>query len=99
MPTKPLTFSQRLRRDTTRNKPSRVDNRPSSASRGYGYNWQRFRKMRLARDPLCQDCLPRAEAASQVHHKIKKADGGHDSIENTRCLCAPCHSRRSGRGE
>ena len=78
-------------------KPRVKDNRLSASKRGYGRTWRRFRLMMIARYPVCQDCnrLPTTE----IHHIIKKRDGGADSDENTLKLCHDCHSVRTGKGE
>jgi 5-methylcytosine-specific restriction endonuclease McrA len=52
--------------------------------------------MKLAADPLCERCLPRARVtpASEVHHVtpvLVRPDLGLD-IANLESLCADCHS-------
>jgi hypothetical protein len=46
----------------------RTENRPSSTQRGYDRNWAKVRAIKLANDPLCQDCLEqgRTTAASEA---------------------------------
>lgn len=53
--------------------------------------------MVLRRRPICEDCnrLP----STEVHHIIKKRDGGPDSFDNVMALCHDCHSVRTGKGE
>jgi 5-methylcytosine-specific restriction protein A len=56
---------------------------------------QRLR--RLANEPLCRDCADKGlVAASTVpDHIVPLAKGGKDEDENIRCLCEPCHHRRT----
>jgi 5-methylcytosine-specific restriction enzyme A len=77
--------------------------RGSSASRGYGYDWRKFREHVLAERPLCQDCdaAGRVTAAEEVHHVVKpriRPDLRLDP-QNVVSLCVSCHSRRTGKGE
>ncbi len=75
---------------------SRPDHtRGSSAARGYDYVWQQFRAWFLRRHPLCSDPFKEGchEAATDVHHRLAKAQGGEDSEENCQSLCHSCHSR------
>ncbi len=73
--------------------------RGTSAERGYGANWQRLRKMKLARDPICED--PHVEhrkynetkVAEEVHHIHSIRYGGTNEMENLMSLCKPCHSK------
>lgn len=51
---------------------------------------------------LCEGCgslAPFVRASDgtpylEVHHKVRLADGGHDSVENAVALCPNCHRRR-----
>lgn len=80
-----------------------VDGRPSSAARGYGYRWQRLRRMVLARSPLCADPFDEHKTdgtvvlAEDVHHIIPLSSGESSSILNRESnlmpLCHRCHSR------
>ena len=56
-----------------------------------------LRKRRLANEPLCRDCLALGKVtASTVPDHIKPlAQGGTDTDDNIRCLCADCHSKRT----
>jgi 5-methylcytosine-specific restriction protein A len=71
--------------------------RGSAASRGYGRRWRRIRAAKLARDPLCEDCLDRkiVKAATDVDH----IDGNVENMadENLRSLCHECHSAKTVR--
>jgi len=73
--------------------------RPSASKRGYDARWRKLRKMVLARNPLCADCMEAGLVvpAIEVHHVVPKAAGGDDSFENLMALCKSCHSRRTGR--
>lgn len=77
--------------------------RGSAASRGYDHRWRQFRDLMLSQRPLCQDCEQdgRATAANEVHHiqKLRHRPDLRLDPNNVRCLCTPCHSRRTARGE
>lgn len=55
------------------------------------------RKRRLAQEPLCRDCKDRGvtTAATVPDHITPLAKGGKDTDDNIRCLCDPCHKRRT----
>jgi 5-methylcytosine-specific restriction endonuclease McrA len=60
--------------------------------------WRWLRKVKLARDPLCEDCRERGriEPARQVHHMeplVRRPDLAY-TLENLRSLCTTCHARR-----
>jgi 5-methylcytosine-specific restriction enzyme A len=68
--------------------------------------WRRFRKLFLARHPLCemngepQDCVRRGltTAATDVDHVVPISEGGLPlDVENCRAACHACHSRRTAR--
>lgn len=74
----------------------------SRIARGYGKEWQRIRKLVLARDcGLCQVCRKagRIGIATQVDHIISKAkarragwtDEQMDHMENLQAICKTCH--------
>lgn len=66
--------------------------RPYSTAR-----WQRLRKAKLARDPLCQYCPPgRLTPATEVDHIVPIARGG-DALDwdNLKSACRPCHSSKT----
>lgn len=79
------------------------ERRGSSASRGYGYRWQRQRRMVLARSPLCADpfgihsAAGEVAVATDVHHIVPLASGAPGAIvhrdSNLMSLCHSCHSR------
>jgi 5-methylcytosine-specific restriction protein A len=93
MPTRPQTVNVHGR--TARQSEAR----PSPSRRGYGRAWQRIRLVKLAADPLCEDCAGRGveTAATEVDHVLALARGGTHDADNLRSLCKPCHSRKTVR--
>ncbi len=79
------------------------DNRPNAYQRGYDWQWSKFRKRYLARNPLCRDCLDEGHAtpATEIHHKIKLAERPDLKYAESNLieLCKTHHSRRTARGE
>jgi len=76
--------------------------RGTAAQRGYDATWQRLRRMKLAREPLCYDCMEGGgwvRLATEVHHIIALRDGGQNTFANLMSLCKSHHSQRTGRGE
>ena len=78
--------------------------RKSAAARGYGPEWRKQREQIMKRDRwLCQPCLRagRTTPATQVDHKIPKAEGGTDYEENLEAICDQkpfrCHSRKTAK--
>ena len=74
--------------------------RGSSTKRGYGYAWQKLRKVALIRDMyLCQVCLNsgRLTPATTVDHIIGKTDGGTDELSNLQSLCNACHNHKTAK--
>lgn len=76
------------------------EQRGTAAQRGYGARWQRLRSMVLSASPLCAECARegRVTPATDVHHLVKRRDGGPDSFENLEPLCHACHSRITATG-
>ena len=79
-------------------------NRPSASKRGYNASWQRLRKAKLRKNPLCEcdDCqagLKRVVAASLVHH-IQSVES-HPELrlkwDNLMSVSRKCHERIHGR--
>ena len=72
-------------------------NRPSTAQRGYGGRWQRYRAWYLAHHPQCEICR---HAATDVDH-IKRINGRHDPLfwepTNHQAMCHSCHSKKTAR--
>lgn len=63
--------------------------------------WQRARKVKLARNPLCERCLANGviTPAGHVHHIQDLADRpdlAHD-LDNLEALCIGCHSSETRR--
>ena len=60
--------------------------------------WKKLRRMKLARDPLCADCLERGvtEPATQVHHSVPVRERPDLAfvMELLVALCTTCHARR-----
>lgn len=65
--------------------------------------WRELRAIKIARDPLCEDCLldDRATLATEVHH-IVPVENAHSLAEmerlafdyaNLRSLCKKCHQK------
>jgi 5-methylcytosine-specific restriction protein A len=72
--------------------------RGTAAERGYGSAWQKIRALKLARDPLCEECLAKGivKPAEQVHHEDENP---HNNLKNNlKSLCVPCHLAKRGRG-
>lgn len=68
----------------------------TTAERGYGGRWQRYRKQFLSQHPLCAYCLEqnRVTVATVVDH-IVPHKGDQElfwDTDNHQSLCAPCHS-------
>ncbi len=57
----------------------------------------KLRARRLANEPLCRDCKAkgRITAATTPDHILPLAQGGQDVDSNIRCLCEPCHAKRT----
>ena len=64
--------------------------RPSKRSQGYDKRWRRISASYLRAHPFCEMCGKPAEV---THHKIRKKEGGTDSIANLQALCRACHAR------
>lgn len=63
--------------------------------------WQRLRALKLARDPLCEDCrkIGRIERAACVDHRLAISEGGEafPPLDELSSKCWPCHSRKTAR--
>lgn len=74
-------------------------NRPTATQRGYGYRWQKLRKMVLNEEPVCPDPYGlhpgQVVATSEVDHITPKRSGGDDSRDNLQALCKGCHSHKT----
>ena len=73
--------------------------RGSSTERGYGYDWQKLRRLKLMSDPLCESCRERGRAtlAEEVHHVIRIREQPHLRLDwsNLESLCERCHAAKS----
>lgn len=56
-----------------------------------------LRRARLAREPLCRDCKAKGiyKQSTVPDHITPLALGGTEDESNIRCLCGPCHDRRT----
>lgn len=77
-------------------KLKRIDNRPSSAQRGYDARWRSARELFLANEPLCRNCMLKSiiKGADVVDHIIPHR-GDHELFwdqTNWQPLCYSCHS-------
>jgi 5-methylcytosine-specific restriction enzyme A len=55
--------------------------------------WKRLRRLKLARNPLCEVC---GRPASDVDHTKSINSGGDPyAMDNLRSLCHDCHSRKT----
>ena len=72
----------------------------SRHARGYGAEWDRLRKLVMARDCglcQCQECrrLSRIKVATQVDHITPKSKGGTDALDNLQAIAPDCHQRKT----
>lgn len=51
--------------------------------------WRQARAEQLRREPYCRHC---GADATEVHHIIRRANGGTDEPSNLMSLCRRCHS-------
>jgi 5-methylcytosine-specific restriction enzyme A len=68
-------------------------NRPSARQQGYDGDWQRLRKWKLQRTPICEQC--NRSAAVLVHHiePIKARPDLRLTVNNLMSCCNHCHER------
>lgn len=79
---------------------NREHQKGSRRQRGYGPEWDRLRLLILKRDRYlcqCDECqyTNRVLPATQVDHRIPKAEGGTDSPDNLCAINADCHKRKT----
>jgi 5-methylcytosine-specific restriction protein A len=72
----------------------------SRHERGYGTAWDKLRLTILKRDKYlcrCDECKKayRLREATQVDHRIPKAQGGTDDPNNLCAINAECHKRKT----
>jgi 5-methylcytosine-specific restriction protein A len=72
----------------------------SRQSRGYGAAWDKLRLAVLKRDHYvcqCSECKAqdRVTPATEVDHRIPKAQGGTDDPSNLQAINAVCHQRKT----
>lgn len=76
----------------------RPDGRGSAASRGYGARHRKWRKLVLARHPVCRGwpigsgC---GDLATIADHIVSLRSGGNWSLENGNGMCARCHNKKT----
>lgn len=83
--------------------PGRLD-RPHTFHRSKEYiciecGWEILKDFRLA--DIKSEMKKRQVARTLLHgdHKIRQADGGDDSAENIKSLCAVCHAKKTMQNE
>ena len=71
--------------------------RGSSGKRGYDWDWQKLRKWKLNRNPLCELCLKEGFVRGMdiVHHILSIETHPHLRLDksNLQSLCNTCHER------
>ncbi|MGE5482253.1 MAG: HNH endonuclease [Bacteroidota bacterium] len=70
------------------------ERRGSARDRGYDTRWDKVRRAKLARDPLCERCLQvgRVTPATMVHHLRSLRQGGEAlEMANLLSVCRRCH--------
>lgn len=79
---------------------NRDHRRGSRQQRGYGAEWDRLRLLILKRDRYlcqCDECkrTGRVLPATEVDHRIPKAEGGSDDPGNLAAINKDCHKRKT----
>ena len=103
MPTRPKRFTpsgvpskQQARKQYDRE-------RGSAHERRYTKRWQNERRLFLAKNPMCHDCMAVEvwSKATDVHHikKLRDFPELQYKYDNLMALCHGCHSKRTARGE
>lgn len=62
--------------------------------------WRKLRKVKLEKDPLCEECLKHNihTPAKVIDHKVPINQGGAAlDIANLQSLCDRCHNRKSAK--
>lgn len=104
MPTSPPRYCPKCKAAHVGRCPERQQHSNGKTSdRGYGWDWQRFRKQVLRERPLCADCEAegKASVAEELHHlrKIKDVPQLRLDPDNVLPLCGFHHDQRTSRGE
>lgn len=94
------------RQKTVKAQVARYDNiRGSSAARGYGRDWEKVRRFKLGKNPLCECArckdMCRVLVADTVHH-IKPVETHPHlrlNIGNLKSMSAHCHEVEHGRAK
>lgn len=104
MPKRPPSFKAPwARRDTAAIEKARraaLDKqRGTRQERGYGADWQAFRREHLKLNPLCVECG--SDDRPNVDHIESVREAPHRRLDpsNVRTLCHSCHSRRTAKDQ
>jgi len=76
------------------------DRRGSRHERGYGAGWTKKREEVKRRDAgVCQEGLRLGQVhpGTEVDHRLPKARGGTDDLQNLQLICRACHKAKSAR--
>ncbi len=91
------------KRKASRDAAADVLARGSAADRGYDSAWRKVRRIKLARDPLCERCAAdgRTRVADMVHHRVpvKEDPSLRLVLENLESLCNSCHAAAHAGGD
>lgn len=103
MPTAPPRWCPKCRAAHSGKCPEQRHSGGKTSDRGYGWDWQRFRKQVLRTSPLCVDCEAegRVSVAEELHHVVKIKDAPHLRLDpdNVLPLCGRHHDERTAKGE
>ncbi|MNX41022.1 HNH endonuclease [compost metagenome] len=80
----------------------RAHQRGNRHQRGYGTEWDRLQLLILKRDRYlcqCEECqrTRRLLPATEVDHRVPKAEGGTDDSDNLSAINADCHRRKTAK--
>jgi predicted HNH restriction endonuclease len=97
---------QRSKKDSRQERKNRLENRTNTIPESYEITTRAYRRdpdviaeVLLRANGLCEKCnknAPFIRASDgtpylEVHHMIRLADGGEDTVENAIALCPNCH--------
>lgn len=73
------------------------DRRGTAAERGYDARWRKVRELKLATNPLCEECERQGYVmpGELIDHIVAKRNGGTDDLSNLQTLCRPCHAKKT----